>query len=292
MSIRKTLFAAAAAMTLAAPASALQIVSGDFKMIIDNYDSGTLYGPAVGNVCMTVATCDAAAGIPAPGSVGSVNTSADTMGIFSVASITRISDNSVWFARGPDGYLTGVFGNLMDYRVDTGAIGPNTFTSALAMGGTFSLFQNAADYDSTVGPGVSAGVDLNNAMYTSISDTGVLVLSGVFATGIIAGDLTTTYATSYNVASIKGEGGGYLDVTGGAWATNFDTNGVTDLNGNQRDMLASFTYFPDPQATANGWTVISSGQIVGNAVPEPSSILLSGLALLGAGFAARRRRIS
>ena len=43
-------------------------------------------------------------------------------------------------------------------------------------------------------------------------------------------------------------------------------------------------------ASALGWTVTSTGQIKGNVVPEPGTMALAGLALLGAGLASRRRK--
>lgn len=289
---KHVLAAAVGALSMlgAVNASAFTIVAGDFKMIIDNYDSATTgYGTDPGLKCTTIATCDAAAP-QALGAIGSVNESADTMGIFSIAAITRISDGSAWFTRGTDGYLTGIFGNLMDYRVNVVGDPGETITNVRAQGGTFHLFQNTAEYDPTIGPAVTANVDLNNALYDPSISQGLLVLQGVFATGIRAGDFTTTFNTTYDSQSIVGGSGGYLDVTGGAWQGNFDTNGVTDLNGDQRDLLASFTFRPDAQAAANGWTVISSGDITGNAVPEPGMLALVGLGLLGAAAARRSRK--
>ncbi|MBA3033091.1 MAG: PEP-CTERM sorting domain-containing protein [Gammaproteobacteria bacterium] len=284
---KKNLIAAMIGVTVAVaavPAHAFTIQAGDFKMILDALDSATTaYGTTPGTVCATAAACDAAAAAPAPGSVGSVNTSADTMGIFSIASITNISTAASWFTRGVDGYLTGVFGNLTDYNVTVAG----STTSALASGGTFAMFLNTTQYDPTLGPLVAAGKDLNALLYPGVSG-GSLVLSGAFGSGILFGDTTTTFSTTYNNLSIVGGSGGYLDVTGGAWQTNFDTNKEIGLNGEERDLLTSFTFRPNATTTAQGWTVLASGDITGNAIPEPGSMALAGLGLIG--LAALRRR--
>ena len=287
--------AAAAALSLgvmgSVQADPLTIISGGFKFTIDNYDSGTTRYPNGAPVCNTVASCDTAAGInKAPGSVGSVNTSADTMGIFSVALITRISDNTVFWQKGTDGYLTGVFGNLMDHEVNAGCIGTSCVTSANSVGGTWALYMNNVDYDPTLGPLVGPGKDLNALTYPGITG-GTLWLSGVFGTGAIAGDTTTTYTSTYNTATLAGGGQAYLDVTGGSAKNQFDTNGLTDLNGNKHDLFMDITFNDaDGKASSIGWTVTSAGQIKGNAVPEPGTMALAGLALLGAGLASRRRK--
>jgi len=282
--IKSTIKQALTAVTLAAGAissasAAFVLQSGDFLMTVNLYDSATTFYSAN---CNTVAGCDAVS-TPAPGSMGSVNTSADTMGIFSIATITRLSDDSTYFTRGVDGYLTGIFGNLTDYNVSV----QGTLTSALAVGGNFSLFQTATNYNSSLGPLVGPGKDLNNALYPGISN-GILVLEGVFTSGVIAGDTTTTFSTTYNNSSINGGSGGYLDVTGGLWKDDFNTNSEIDMNGVARDLFATFTFRPNATATSNGWTVISTADITGS-VPEPGALALIALGLLGAGAATRRK---
>lgn len=285
------------ALAAAGSANAFIISAGDFKISVDNYDSGTTgYGNAAGVKCLnSTAGCDAVAGISlAPGSVGSTNTSADTMGIFSVLSVTRISNNQAMFTRGVDGYLTGVFGNLVDRTVDVqcGVTGCNT--TALAQGGTFAIYQNAADYNSTFGPFVTADVDLNDARYKSITDTGSLYLQGIFAAGVIAGDTTTTYLTQYNNATTSGGGQGFVDLTGGSALAQFNTNAqcnLLDPGAPCHDLYLSTTFFTSPLASANGWTVVSTSQLTGNAIPEPGSLALVALAMLGVGAATRRRKV-
>lgn len=311
----KTTFAlkavsAALLFGVAASASALSLTAGNYKITFDNYDSGTVgYGNTAGVKCTTVAACDTAAGLPAAGSVGSSNLSADTMGILSVAVITNISTGATEYTRGTTStiggttfgpYLTGVFGNLDDHSVEVQcSVITGCTTTALSYGGNFKLFSNAADYDPTIGPSVSGGVDLNAMMYTGIS-SGTLFLEGAFGAGaVLAGDLSSTYLTNYNNGSYAGNGQGFLDFTGGAALSFFDTNSLTNANGGKNDALLTVT-FDDVNGAASGacgagnqakcWLVKSAGQVSGQVIPEPASMLLAGLGLLAAAGVSRRRK--
>lgn len=286
------------AMAGAGVASAALVPSlpgGELKFSLDNYDSATTgYGNTAGLKCSTVAQCDAAATSKAPGATGSVNPSADTMGIFSISRITDVATGAAVFNSGvATGYITGIFGNLTDRAVDVqvGAFGP--ITSIASSGGFFQLWLHDAEYNPDLGPLVSGTTDLNAGMYPGVSD-GVLLLSGQFAAGgVLFGDAISSYFASYNNGTFGGNGQGFLDVTGGLWGSRFDTNSLGNANGGFNDLFLTNTFDAVTGVPASiGWTVKSVAQVTGTAIPEPASFGLAALALVGVGIAAKRRRKS
>ena len=119
-----------------------------------------------------------------------------------------------------------------------------------------------------------AGIYVNNgvSLFSSLTAT-VASVSADTAWLELAGH---TFTTTNTIGSIGGFT--YLDVVGGLVASNFDTNtllGGTDI---------SFGGI-----SLNTATGIGGGAFAGNSIPEPTSLAIFGLGLLGLAGAARRK---
>lgn len=284
----------ALAFGLAAPASAgVTLVSGDYKMTFNAYDAGTV-GYRLGSsnpICNSAAECDAvvvdtardADNLPdtSPNGYGSE----DTWGIFSVQSITNIKTGEAFFTAGPGNYLIGMFGGLVDESVDVVGSSRSSSATAYANGGWLNMYLTSENYDATIGPDGRTGYK----EYTGVTDQpgSVLALTAEFAGTASADAPGYSYFSTFNLASIFGNGAGYLDVTGGKWADKFDRNSVVDALGDARDMSLKATYQVTNESRLAGWTVDATGDVQG-AIPEPGSLALLGLGF--AGLAGLRRR--
>lgn len=90
------------------------------------------------------------------------------------------------------------------------------------------------------------------------------------------------------VLQLSGEGEGKFDVVGGGMA---DAHFNTNEEPFGRDLTYTSSFQPYTQgATPEGFTHFGSFDMAGNAIPEPSTIALFGLSVLGLGFARRRNR--
>ena len=178
--------------------------------------------------------------------------------------------------------LTYVFSGYTVSAVD-GTTGEITWS-----GGTIDVFvDNTPDFDASL---------------QSTAADGVLFLSLAGAThlDLATGNVGTLHSDPTPASiGVAGDGRGFLDVTGGLAAGNFDTDffpiatdaagtpGTADLLFTSSfQLLQGGSFVSDDGVT---YSLFGSNDLSGNTIPAPATIALTGLALLGMGFSRRRK---
>ena len=148
-------------------------------------------------------------------------------------------------------------------------------------GGWLKIYVDSTpDFDADVKASANDGVLwLDLVGYNDIQSNGwVTSLFGEIAKGTLGS------------GNDDGSGAGLFDVVGGLAAPHFDTNSVLANDGHGADFSFSSSYQPLPNGyvTPDGFGLFGTGELKGNSIPEPTSMLLSALGIAGLGFARRR----
>jgi hypothetical protein len=166
--------------------------------------------------------------------------------------------------------LTVVFDNFQVKNI--------TGNQIIFSGGTVSFYVDSSpDYsvaDNTSAADGTLWLQLSGheTTYTGFSDTGTLF---------------STIVGTPSAPLLGSQGNALFDVSGGLAASYFDTNGEND--GSDFVFSSSFNITGD----IPGYPISGTGQLNGDSsipVPEPATIGLMGIGLVGLGFMSRRRR--
>jgi hypothetical protein len=176
---------------------------------------------------------------------------------------------------------------------------------------TFSFTVDLANFTPLAGnqgvfeyQGVNGGAGLShvNVWSTDVANYDVTQLATQTLANAQSGDLfLSTSITAAGITGLgtnflspnakSGTGNGWLEVVGGAAAALFDTNTQVDPNNVLADFTFSSSFNQAPNQTPAGFPYTGTVTVTGDSteIPEPSSIALLGLGMLGLGLRSRKQ---
>lgn len=137
----------------------------------------------------------------------------------------------------------------------------------------------------------AVGYTAFNATNKSTASDGVLWLALAGANGIYgAPDTLQGSLTAVSSLGLTGQGTGYFDVVGGLAMAFLDTNG--EPGGSDLTYTSSFQPLRAPIINGNDTVATHGGtnEVFGNSIPEPTTVALLGLGLIGLSLARRSKK--